>query len=133
MKNWIILFICSCAIFAACKNATKEYLAAENGLDAGREFITSCNQGDFNKAAFYMVTDNANSALLANTEKKYRENDKEGRQLLRQASINIQSVEDPTDSTVQMAYGLSGDTTTLHLWMIKRNGIWLVDYKKTFK
>jgi len=133
MKYWLTILSCSVLFFVACKNSSNEYIAAENGLDAGREFITSCNQGDFNKAGFYMVSDPSNIGLLDDAEKKYRELDKEGRQILRQASINIKSVTEPTDSTVLLAYGISGDTTTKNLWMIKQKGNWLVDFKKTFK
>lgn len=133
MKYWFSLLFCSVLFFTACKNRTNEYIAAENGLDAGREFIASCNQGDFSKAGFYMIQDPSNIGLLADAEKNYRALDKEGRQLLRQASINIKSVTEPSDSTVLLAYGISGDTNTKTLWMIKQNGNWLVDFKKTFK
>ena len=133
MKYWLTILSCAVLFFVACNNSSKEYIAAENGLDAGREFITSCNQGDFSKAGFYMIQDPSNIGLLADAEKNYRALDKEGRQILRQASINIKSVTEPTDSTVLLTYGISGDTATKNLWMIKQKGNWLVDFKKTFK
>ena len=80
---------------ASCSTASAPLVPAENGLDAGREFINACLKGDFERAAFYMVESNENKALLNQIETTYREKDKEGRQELRTASINIREVSEP--------------------------------------
>lgn len=120
-------------LVAGCKTKEQAPLPAESGLDAGREFMEACNKGDFSRAAFYMLPDNSNEAYLKNTETDYRKRDKEERQQLRTASINIRSVSEPTDSTVLMLYSNSADTLPQKLSMIKRNNLWMVDYKKTFQ
>ncbi len=130
-----ILFLSSYLFFllVACTSATKNYLAAENGLDAGREFIDACLKGDFSKANFYLIPEQQNTALLKTTEAEYRQKDKEGRQQLRTASINIKEVIEPNDSTVILQYSNSLDTTTHKSVIIKRNNQWMVDYKKSFQ
>lgn len=108
-------------------------LPAESGFDAGREFLEACNKGDFNRAAFYMLPDISNEGYLKNTEAVFRKKNKEERQQLRTASINIRSVSDLTDSTVLMQYSNSVDTRPQKLMIIRRNSQWMVDYKKTFQ
>ncbi|MGL1493931.1 hypothetical protein ACSTIK_00460, partial [Vibrio parahaemolyticus] len=80
------------------------FLPAETGLDAGREFIDGCLKGDFIKARYYMLANNTNEGLLNDTEATYRKADKEGRQELRAASINIKELKELNDSTVQLHY-----------------------------
>lgn len=118
---------------AGCKTKEQAPVPAESGLDAGREFLEACNKGDFGRAAFYMLPDNSNEAYLKNAETAYRKRDKEERQQLRTASINIRSVSEPTDSTVLLQYSNSSDTLSKTLSMIRRNNQWMVDYKKSFQ
>ncbi|MBH2004483.1 MAG: DUF4878 domain-containing protein [Sphingobacteriia bacterium] len=120
-------------LIAGCKTEDKTMHPAESGLDAGREFLEACNKGDFSRAAFYMLPDNSNEGYLKNTEAAFRKKDKEEREQLRTASINIQSVDEPTDSTVLMQYSNSVDTRSKKLSIIRRNNQWMVDYKKTFQ
>ncbi len=125
---WFFVFIAG-----SCNSSNNEMLLAENGLDAGREFIDGCLKGDFIKANFYMLQDEVNVQFLKTTEASFRERDKEGRQQLRLASINIKSVIEPTDSTVELSHSNSYDTSQQKLLIIHRNNKWLVDYKKSFK
>lgn len=117
-------------LLVACSSPAKNFTPAENGLDAGREFIDACLKGDFSRAAFYMVDDEKNKQLLLNVEAAYREKDKEGRQELRLASINIKEVSEPNDSTVLLYHSNSLDTSSKQTIIVKRNNIWLVDFKK---
>ena len=80
MKRFV--WIASLLLFS-CAGEKKEYHKAENALDAGREYIQACLEGDFSRAKFYTIADAANETQLALTEKAYREKDKEGRQQLR--------------------------------------------------
>ena len=112
---------------ASCSTASAPLVPAENGLDAGREFIDACLKGDFERAAFYMVESNENKALLNQIETIYREKDKEGRQELRTASINIREVSEPNDSTVILFHSNSLDTTGKKTIIIKQNNRWLVN------
>lgn len=120
-------------LLTACSSPAKNFTPAENGLDAGREFIVACLKGDFSKASFYMVDDEKNKQLLSTVEAAYREKDKEGRQELRLASINIKEVAEPNDSTVMLYHSNSLDTSAKQTIIVKRNNIWLVDYKQSNK
>ena len=114
-------------ILASCSTGSAPLVPAENGLDAGREFIDACLKGDFERASFYMVESNENKALLNQLETTYREKDKEGRQELRTASINIREVSEPNDSTVILFHSNSLDTTGKKTIIIKQNNRWLVN------
>ena len=114
-------------MLASCSTTSAPMVPAENGLDAGREFIDACLKGDFERASFYMLDSKENKAILENIEKEYREKDKEGRQELRTASINIKEVSEPNDSTVLMYHSTSLDTTGKKTIIIKQNNHWLVN------
>ena len=131
MNRSIIGFFLLVLILAACNNQKNSFIPAENGLDAGREFIDGCLKGDFIKAKFYLLPDEGNLQLLNKTESSYREKDKEGRQELRTASINIQSVNEPNDSTVQLMYSTSADTTKKTVYILRRNAQWQVNLTMT--
>ena len=60
-------------MLASCSTASAPLVPAENGLDAGREFIDACLKGDFERASFYMMDTKENKAILDNIEKEYRE------------------------------------------------------------
>lgn len=126
----ILVFSLLC--LAACSPVSKEYPVAENGFDAGREFIDACLKGDFEKAAFYMLKDSVNSGYLKNIESLYRKNNREGRQQLREASINIREVDDLNQDSSIINYNNSFDTTAHKVKVIRKNGQWLVDLKYTY-
>lgn len=130
MKKFLFF---SLLFFLSCSSNHIEYLKAENAFDAGREFIDGTLKGDFKKASFYMLNDSTNQGFLAVQEKDFRLKDKEGRQQLRTASINIQQVED-LDSTVSIIhYNNSYDKIEQSVKVIKQNNTWLVDFKYSFQ
>lgn len=114
-------------LLVSCGGEKKEYRKAEDALDAGREYIQSCMEGDFAKAAFYSIPDQANEAHLKKTETMYREKDKEGRQQLRTASLIINEVKELSDSITMIYYSYSFNKTNDSVKIIKRNGDWLVN------
>jgi hypothetical protein len=120
-------------LVVACSSPKTNFTPAENGLDAGREFIDACLKGDFSKADFYMISDEKNKQLLSIIEASYREKDKEGRQELRSASINIKEVAEPNDSTVVLYHSNSLDTSAKQTIILKRNNSWQVDLKQSNK
>ena len=124
----VLLF--STLLFAACASHQSEYRKAEDALDAGREYINACLQGDFLKASFYSVVNDKNTELLKELEKSYRQKDKEGRQQFRTASINISEVKDLNDSITEIHYSNSFDKQPHNLHVVKRNNNWLVDLSK---
>lgn len=127
----IIIFISTGLI--SCSNPNKNYLPAENGLDAGRLFLEACKSGDFDQAEFYLLKDEQNKIHLKRLESIFRKKDKEDRQISKSSSINIKRVTDINDSTVLMEYSYSSDTIPNQLWIKFINKRWQVDYKKTFQ
>lgn len=117
---------------SACSTKEQTYTPAENALDAGREFIDACLKGDFSKAKFYMLGDSTNIGHLNRAETKFRNLDKEGRQQLRTASINISEVSDIDTTQTIIYYSNSFDQQPLKIKVIKQKEEWLVDFKYTF-
>ena len=127
-------FLLFTAIFVlACNGKQQGYRKAENALDAGREYIQSCLQGDFLKAAYYLLPDEKNTQLLKEVEKAYREKDKEGRQQFRLASININEVTDLNQTTTIIKYSNSFDKLPHTIEVVKQNETWLVNLTNTNK
>jgi hypothetical protein len=123
----------SLTFLIACTNKQANYSKAENAFDAGREFIDGTLKGDFKKSAYYMLMDTANQDLLNVQEKEFRLKDKEGRQQLRTASINIQQIEDLDSVTSIIHYNNSFDKLNHALKVVKQNNNWAVDYKYSFQ
>lgn len=123
--------LCALAVLLmACNGKQEEYRKAEDALDAGREFINSRLQGDFMKAAFYMLPDEKNKSLLNEMERSYREKDKEGRQQWRTASINIREVKEQSDTVTLIYFQNSFDKLADTIRVIKQKDNWLVDLTK---
>ena len=118
-------------LFTACNGKQQDYHKADNALDAGREYIQSCLQGDFSKASYYILPNEKNSQLLKETEKAYREKDKEGRQQFRLASININEVTDINQTSTTITYSNSFDKLPHSIEVVKQNGAWLVNLTNT--
>lgn len=128
MKFFILL---ACFITIGCNNNSK-FREPDNALDAGREFIGYCLQGDFVSAKGYMLPEQINDSCLIEIEKKYRKNDRDERQKFRQASIVINQVEDIDSSTTIINYSYSFDKTGHKVKVLKTNAGWRVDFKYTF-
>ncbi|MEN9599112.1 MAG: hypothetical protein RL596_1423 [Bacteroidota bacterium] len=116
----------------SCNQHKASFMPAETGLDAGREFIDGCLKGDFIKAHYYMIDDITNNGFLNDAESTYRKADKEGRQQMRGASINIKELKEVNDSVVHLHYSHTMDTTGKWLTIKKTQDGWQVDYKKSF-
>ena len=117
-------------LLISCSGKDQYYRKADDALDAGREYINACLQGDFSKAAFYTLPNDKNKAVLKELEKNYREKDKEGRQQFRTASININEVKELTDSSTLIMFSNSFDKQPHTLYVLKQNNTWLVDVNK---
>lgn len=127
----IFLFIL--LLVFACNAEKPNYIKAENAFDAGREFIDGTLKGDFKKSAFYMLPDSVNMQFLSVLEKDFRLKDKEGRQQLRTASINILQVEDIDSLTSIIHYQNSFEKTAQTVKVVKQSNNWFVDYKYSFQ
>ena len=123
MKSMPILLL---ALFIGCTTPTKSFPPAGSSIEAGRNYVEACLQGDFEKATAYAAPSQAMKLHTANTEKNYRDLDKEGRSSFRQASIIIEGITDQDSLHTQMNYQYSLDKKSRQLEIEKTNGKWLV-------
>jgi hypothetical protein len=123
--NRVILFLS--ILLISCNGNPKNYQKAENALDAGREFIDACLQGDFSRASYLMVQNEKNIGKLKEIQGYYRQKDKEGRQQYRLASITINEVEELNADSTLIRYSNTFDKTPEVLLVLKQPDGWLVD------
>jgi UDP-N-acetylglucosamine 2-epimerase len=114
------------ALLIGCTNPPKSFPPATNSIEAGRNYVEACLQGDFEKATAYAASTQTMKLHTANTEKNYRNLDKEGRSNFRQASIIILGISDQDSLHTQMNYQYSLDKKSRQLEIEKTNGKWLV-------
>ena len=114
------------ALLFACSTPTKNFPPAGSSIEAGRNYVEACLQGDFEKATAYAAPIQSMKLHTANTEKNYRDLDKEGRSNFRQASIIILGITDKDSLHTQMNYQYSMDKKTRQLEIEKTNDKWLV-------
>ena len=127
MEKLFILFFT--VIFLSCGTS---YSPATTALEGGREFIDACLKGDFDKAAYYMIDDDANNDYLLKIKRDFHEKGSEQRIEYGKASINI--IEDAAinDSVHIINYKNSYDNIVRKVKVIRRDDKWLVDFKYTF-
>ena len=123
MKSMPILLL---ALFIGCTTPTKSFPPANTSIEAGRNYVEACLQGDFEKATAYAASNETMKLHTVNTEKNYRNLDKEGRSNFRQASIIIVGITDQDSLHTQMNYQYSLDKKPRQLEIEKTNGKWLV-------
>jgi hypothetical protein len=114
------------ALVIACSTPTKNFPPAGSSIEAGRNYVEACLQGDFEKATAYAAPTQSMKIHTANTEKNYRDLDKEGRSNFRQASIIILGITDQDSLHTQMNYQYSLDKKPRQVEIEKTNGKWLV-------
>ena len=109
-----------------------DFEIASSPLDGGRYFIESCLQGEFRKAKFYLVSDSTNQGHFEQITKNYYELDKEGRQQLRQASIQINEISAIDSSNSVINYQNSFEKVVHKLKVTQTKEGWKVDLKYTY-
>ena len=114
------------ALLIGCSTPNKNFPPASSSIEAGRNYVEACLQGDFEKATAYAAPIQSMKLHTANTEKNYRDLDKEGRSNFRQASIIILGITDNDSLHTQMNYQYSLDKKSRQLEIEKTNGKWLV-------
>lgn len=128
MKNLCFCFLLICFTLS-CDTKQKDYSAAENAFDAGREFIDAALKGDFEKAAFYMKDDAANKQVLLKQKNDYTASATVIKEEYRQASIIIAQDSTINDTVHIISYANSYDRKSKMLKVIFTNKTWLVDLK----
>jgi len=125
---WVIGLL---AVMISCSdNASKDL--ADNAIDGGRYFLENCNQGDFKKANLYLLDNPENQSYFKGISLKYFDLDKEGRQQLRQASIQINEVRAIDSNQSIISYQSSMDKIPRQLKVVNSKNGWKVDLKYTY-
>lgn len=114
-----------------CSNLSNKEMA-DNALDGGRYFIETCKQGDFKKANNYLLEGAENQSFLKDISTSYFALDKEGRQQLRQASIQINEVQSLDSNQTIIKYQSSLDKIPHQIKVINTPSGWRVDLKFTY-
>jgi hypothetical protein len=110
------------------------YKKAEDAQDAGRQFIRASLDGDYDKAAFYLLKDSTNTMLFEKQQTNYQQMSSKEKDKYREAVIRPVAITGENDSTVQYKYYSTSnpaDTTTLRI--VRRQDTWLVDLKSVIK
>jgi len=102
---------------------------ADNPLDGGRYFIESCLHGEFKKARFYLLEEHMNQTQIEGISKHYYTLDKEGRQQLRQASIQINNINTIDSNTSIIYYQNSFDKEAKKIKVLRTEKGWKVDLR----
>jgi nitrous oxide reductase accessory protein NosL len=122
--------------FCACSDnndKTGVIPASENDVDAARNFINAVLQSDFTKAGTFIINDSLNKEWLYATERSFKEQlTPDERKGYTEASINIHSVQQESDSVSIINYSNSFKKKPEKLKVVKTGGQWLVDLKYTF-
>lgn len=114
--------------FLSCQS-TPSFETAKDPLEAGRYFVESCLKGEFKEAAFYIVKDSLNQSQLDSISQSYYQLDKEGRQQLRQASIQINNVNTLDSNHAELDYQNSFEKIAHKITIIKNEHGWQVNLK----
>ena len=131
MLKKLTLFIFLLVLVGSCQTSNSSE-KAENALDGGRYFIENYHQGDMKMAHAYMVEDKQNQAYFEEMSKTYFALDKEGRQQLRQSSIQINEVKTIDPKTTIILYANSNDQIQRWLKVILTPDGWKVDLKYSY-
>lgn len=131
IKARLPLFIWFLAIAISCNTGADE-MKADNALDGGRYFIENCMKGDFSKAKNYLLASPQNQAIFDTLSAHYFLLDKEGRQQLRQASIQINEIRSIDTTHTSFDYQNSLDKIAQKMMVVSTPEGWKVDLQYSF-
>jgi hypothetical protein len=131
IKATLVLFIGLLVLVIACNSSTDE-MKADNALDGGRYYIENCMKGDFKIAKKYLLASPQNQAIFDSLSAQYFLLDKEGRQQLRQASIQINEIRSIDSTHSSFDYQNSLDKIPQKMMVVSTPEGWKVDLQYSF-
>ena len=130
MKKTIYILLLYVSFFS-CKQP-EGFHEAEDPMDAGREFLRSVLDGDFEKASLY-VLDNAEDKELLERYKGYMKNQPQKERLnLKSSSIIINKIVNVNDSVTIINYSNSYSMKPTNLKVVLSDKKWRIDFSYTF-
>ena len=130
-KARLVLFIGFLAIARSCNMGVDE-MKAESALDGGRYYIENCMKGDFKIAKKYLLASPQNQAIFDSLSAQYFLLDKEGRQQLRQASIQINEILSIDSTHSSFDYQNSLDKIAQKMMVVSTPEGWKVDLQYSY-
>lgn len=131
IKARLVLFIGFLAIASSCNMGVDE-MKAESALDGGRYYIENCMKGDFKIAKKYLLASPQNQAIFDSLSAQYFLLDKEGRQQLRQASIQINEILSIDSTHSSFDYQNSLDKIAQKMMVVSTPEGWKVDLQYSY-
>ena len=131
IKAMLVLFIGFLAIVSSCNMGVDE-MKADNALDGGRYYIENCMKGDFKIAKKYLLASPQNQAIFDSLSAQYFLLDKEGRQQLRQASIQINEIRSIDSTHSSFDYQNSLDKIAQKMMVVSTPEGWKVDLQYSY-
>lgn len=131
IKARLPLFIGFLAIAISCNTGVDE-MKADNALDGGRYYIENCMKGDFKIAKKYLLASPQNQAIFDSISAQYFLLDKEGRQQLRQASIQINEIRSIDSTHSSFDYQNSLDKIAQKMMVVSTPEGWKVDLQYSY-
>lgn len=130
MKKTIYILLLYVSFFS-CKQP-EGFHEAEDPMDAGREFLRSVLDGNFEKASLY-VLDNAEDKELLERYKGYMKNQPQKERLnLKSSSIIINKIVNVNDSVTIINYSNSYSMKPTDLKVVLSDKKWRIDFSYTF-
>ena len=124
------LFLALMLAFAACKPSDSKQ--ENSAIDVSRTFIRSSLDGNFIQAQSMLSNDARNDEYFKAYKDYYEKMSNEEKQNFRNASFEINSINDLNDSTALINYSNSYMKQPIELKAIKENGQWKIDFKHTY-
>ncbi|MEY4629523.1 MAG: hypothetical protein RLZZ595_1849 [Bacteroidota bacterium] len=125
----IVLFFLG-AVFSC--NTPEGFKEPEDPLDAGREFVRSVLDADYEKAALYLSKDAEDQELFNRYQSYMKKRPKKEMLQLKSSSIIINKVETLSDSVTIINYSNSHTMKPTDLKVVKDGKTWKVDFSYTF-
>lgn len=110
------------------------YQKAEDAQDAGRMFIRAALDGNYKKAAFYLLKDDDNLTLIKKQQANYQHMTEEEKRSFGGADIRPVEIKQVSDTETLYTYTNTyhpKDTTTIRV--LKINNEWVVDLKSVIQ
>ncbi len=129
MTPKIFTLISIIAFLVACGNKTTR---PATSIDTGRAFIKASLNGDFTTAESLLSADSQNIQLFRAYKDYYSRMPDDKKQHYKNASYEINKLEDINDSTVIINYSNDYMNKPMSIKIIRVNGIWSVDFKYVY-
>lgn len=125
--SFLFLFISGCN-----SGEEQKTSAAENDVDAARNFIRAALDGDYTNGRKMLLKDSTNYQYYDEFEKSHSKMNEEEKMKYKNASINVHAVTPVNDSTTIIIFSNSYKNDHDTLKLLKLSGQWLVDLKYLF-